>query len=75
MIENDRELTVTQDRIAFIQGLLAQLQVTTTRDEIPAVASGYQSEVEQTQRDVSNYLSRHTTTPSAIEVEERVLVR
>ncbi len=44
MIRNDPELSVTQERIAYFERLLAQLRVTAKPHEFPAVASGYRAE-------------------------------
>lgn len=61
MIANDRELETTQERIAYFQGLLAQLRVTANRDQFPLMASGYRAEVERMQREVLDYLTRHAS--------------
>jgi len=45
MIHNDRELEVTQERIAYFQHLLAQLRIAATAEEFPAVACGYRAEI------------------------------
>ena len=45
MIHNDQELAVTQQRIAYFQRVLAQLRVTASPEEFPAVASGYRAEI------------------------------
>jgi hypothetical protein len=64
MIHNDQELEVTQERIAYFQRLLAQLRVTATPEEFPAVASGYRAEIERMQVEVLDYLTRHASEPS-----------
>lgn len=61
MIHNDDELKATQERIARFEDLLAQLRVTATPDEFPAVASGYRAELERMQREVLDYLTRHAS--------------
>lgn len=63
MISDDRELQVTQERIAYFQNLLAQLRVTATREEFPFVAGGYRAEIERMQKEVLDYLSRHSSEP------------
>ena len=63
MIQNDQELSVTQERIAYLERLLAQLRVSARPHEFPAVASGYRAEVERMQREVLNYLTRHASDP------------
>ncbi len=61
MIANDTELSVTQERIAYFQGLLAQFRITATPEEFPAMASGYRAEIERMQKDVLEYLTRHAS--------------
>ena len=56
MIHNDQEAAVTQKRIAYFQRLLAELRVTATPEEFPAVAGGYRAEVERMQAEVLEYL-------------------
>jgi len=67
MIHNDQELATTQERIAYFTDLLAQLRVTATPEEFPAVASGYRSEVARMQQEVLDYLSRHASEPTPAE--------
>ena len=59
MIQDDKELAVTQDRISHFLQLLAQLRVSSRPEEFPLVAGGYRAEVEQMQREVLDYLTRH----------------
>ena len=61
MIRNDQELEVTQERIAYFQRLLAQLRVTATPEEFPAVMSGYRAEIERMHAEVLEYLTRHAS--------------
>jgi hypothetical protein len=68
MIHNDRELEVTQERIAYFQRLLAQLRVTSTPAEFHLVASGYSAEVVRMQNEVLAYLTRHVSDPASAEV-------
>ena len=68
MIKNDKELKVTQDRIAYFEKLLAQLRLSASPEEFPAVASGYRTEVEVMQQEVLDYLTRHATAPLPAEV-------
>ncbi len=63
MIWNDQELKVAQERIAFIQGVLAQLRVTARPEEFSAVASGYRAEIERMQKELLEYLTRHASQP------------
>jgi predicted phosphoribosyltransferase len=58
---NDQELEVSQQRIAYFQKLLAQLRITARPDEFQAVSSGYRAETEQMQKEVMEYLSRHSS--------------
>ncbi len=63
MIRNDQELRVTQERIAYFRGLLAQLRVAATPEEFPLVASGYRAEIERMQEDMLAYRTRHASQP------------
>jgi len=67
MIQNDQELTATQERIAYFQRLLTQLRVTATPEEFPAVASGYRTEIVRMQDEVLEYLTRHVSEPIPVE--------
>jgi hypothetical protein len=59
MIQNDDELTVTQERIAYFLRLLVQLRQTARPEELPSVSSGYRAEVERMQLEVLDYLTQH----------------
>jgi hypothetical protein len=61
MIRNDEELKITQERIRYFEGLLAQFRVTTRAEEFEAVASGYRAEIEQMQGEVLDYLTLHAS--------------
>ena len=63
MIHNDQELEAAQERIAYFSRLLAQLRVTATPEEFPAVASGYRAEIARMQDEVLEYLTRHASEP------------
>jgi len=65
MIQNDQELKVMQERIAFFQSVLAQLRVTAKASEFPLVSSGYRTEVEKMQAKVMEYLSHHSSEASS----------
>jgi hypothetical protein len=67
MIRNDEELTVTQERIIYFQGLLAQFRVTARPEEFPYIASGYVDEIEKMQKEVMEYLTRHASQPEPAE--------
>ena len=47
MIQNDNEMEVTHERIAYFQCLLAQLHVTAKPEEFKAVTSGYRAEIQR----------------------------
>ena len=64
MIQNDHELTVTQERIAYFLDLLARLRKSSRPEELALVTGGYRSEVERMQREVLDYLTQPAT-PSA----------
>jgi hypothetical protein len=68
LIQNDKELEVTNERIAFFQSMLAQLRVTATLEEFPYVASGYRAEIERMQAEVLEYLTRHVSESVPAEV-------
>jgi hypothetical protein len=65
MISDDRELEVTQKRIARFQRRLADLRQTARPEEFDAVSSGYRLEIERMQAEVLEYLLR----PVDIEAE------
>ena len=56
MIKNDRELEVTQKRIARFQRRLADLRQTARPEEFDALSSGYRLEIERMQAEVLDYL-------------------
>ena len=70
MIHNDLELAVTQERIAYFQGVLAQLRVTASPEEFPGVASGYRAEIVRMQDEVLAYLTRHASVPTPVELPQ-----
>ncbi len=64
MIQNDKELEVTRERIAYLVDLLARLRVSSRPEELAIVSGGYRAEVERMQREVLDYLTQpasHTT--------------
>ncbi len=61
MIQNDQELTVTQERIAYFLDLLARLRQSSRSEELALVTSGYRAEVERMQREVLDYLTQPAT--------------
>ncbi len=67
MIQNDQELEAAQDRIAYFQRLLAQLRITATPEEFPAVASGYRAEIVRMQDEALEYLTHHASVPALAE--------
>ena len=68
MMHNDQALQATQERMAYVQRLLAQRRVTATPAEFPRVASGYRAEVVWMQDEVLAYLTRHASDPVPAEV-------
>ncbi len=58
MIQNDKELAITQARIGDFVRLLSELRVSSRPEEFPLVTSGYRSELEKMQREVLDYLSQ-----------------
>ena len=71
MINNDQELTVTQQRIAYFEQLLAKLRVSARPSEFPPVASGYRAEIERMHTEVLDYLTRHSSEAPARELAQR----
>ena len=67
MIHSDQEMEATQERIAYFQRLLAQLRVTASPAEFPAVASGYRAEIARMQDEILDYLTRHASEPTPAE--------
>src|SRR5262245_46269003 len=61
VITSDLELQATQERIAYMQRVLAQLRVTSRPEVFPSMASGYRSEIERMQREVLDFLTRHAS--------------
>ena len=60
MIENDKEMEVTLERIARFQAQLAYLRkVESNPDNYHAAASGFISEIDRMQLEVRDYLSTH----------------
>jgi hypothetical protein len=58
VIQNDEELAVMRERIAYFWDLLARLRVSSRPEELPFVTSGYRLEVERMQREVLDYLTQ-----------------
>ncbi len=63
MIEDDREMEVTHERIAYFQRLLAQLRVTANPEEFPMVAGGYCAKIQRMQKEILDYLTQHAGEP------------
>lgn len=63
MIENDRELAVTRQRIEQFQDRLAQIRQNADPREFQAMASGYCLEIERMQAEVMDYLIRPVAQP------------
>ena len=64
MIQNDEELAVTRDRIAYFLDLLGRLRVSSRPEELALVSSGYRAEVERMQREMLDYLTQPTAKAS-----------
>lgn len=62
MIQNDQELAVTRERIAYFLGLLARLRVSSKPEELALVTSGYRAEVERMQHEMLDYLTQPAQT-------------
>jgi len=58
MIQNDQELSVTQERITYFLDLLNRLRKGSRPEELALVTSGYRAEVERMQREVLDYLTQ-----------------
>jgi hypothetical protein len=56
MINSNKELEVTQERIERLQRLLATLRRTARPEEFEAVTSGYRQAIERMQAEVLDYL-------------------
>jgi hypothetical protein len=65
MIQNDRELAVTHERITYFLDLLARLRITNRPEELALVRSGYRAEVERMQREGLDYLTQPATEATA----------
>ena len=68
MIQNDKELAVTQDRITYFLDLLVRLRISSRPEELALITSGYRAEVERMQGEVLDYLtlpSTQTTTKAS----------
>lgn len=61
MIQNDVELKGTQERIAWLEGLVAQFRVSIEPENFPAMAEGYLAEIEKMHTEVIEYLKRHAS--------------
>lgn len=59
MIQNDVELSATQERIAFFEKSIARMRVTSSPTEFPHMAGAWLAEVDKMHREVMEYLSRH----------------
>ena len=60
MIQNDRELQITRERIARLEDQVARLrQVETNPANYHASASGFLAEIDRMQLEVWEYLSLH----------------
>jgi pyridoxal/pyridoxine/pyridoxamine kinase len=58
MIEDEKELRATQQRVERFHSWLVQLRQTALPSEFDAVASGYRLEIERMQAEILDYLLR-----------------
>ncbi len=65
MIQNDKELAVTQDRITYFLDLLVRLRISSRPEELALITSGYRAEVERMQGEVLDYLTLPSTQTTA----------
>ena len=65
MIQNDQEMAVTRERIAYFLDLLARLRISSRPEELAMVTSGYRAEVERMQREVLDYLTQPASEATA----------
>ena len=65
MIQNDKELAVTQDRITYFLDLLVRLRISSRPEELALITSGYRAEVERMQGEVLDYLTLPATKTTA----------
>jgi len=64
MINDDKDLQSTQERISYFQNLLVQFRQTARPEEFPVVARNYRLEIEQMQQQVLDYLTRPVNMPA-----------
>jgi hypothetical protein len=67
MIQNDQELDVTQERIAFFCRIVAEMRKTESPENFPFMASSYLAEIEKMNAEVLEYLKRHSSEPTPAE--------
>lgn len=58
MIDSDKELSVTRERLARLERLLETLRKTARPEEWPALSSGYRLEIERMQGEILDYLTQ-----------------
>jgi hypothetical protein len=59
MIQNDTELQVTQERIAYFCQLVTHMRQRESAANFKYMASGYLAEIEKMHAEVMEYLRRH----------------
>ena len=64
MIQNDKELECTQQRIAYFYRLLAQFRITVKPEIYPMMAGAYLAEIEKMHAEAMEYLRRHSSEPA-----------
>jgi hypothetical protein len=65
MIQNDEELKVTRERIAYLLDVLARLRISSRPEELALASGGYRGEVERMQREMLDYLTQPASQTTA----------
>jgi hypothetical protein len=52
-----------QERVNYLQNVLARLRVTASSSEVSLVSESYRTEVERMQSEIAEYLALHTSKP------------
>lgn len=68
MIKNNQELKTTQERIVYVEGLVAQFRVTTSPSEFKLMAGAYLMDIECMHAEVMAYLRRHASDLEPVEL-------
>lgn len=65
MAQNDDELKVTRERIAYLLDVLARLRMSSRPEELALASGGYRGEVERMQCEVIDYLTQSVSQTTA----------